>query len=96
MMEKTVRRGERTGFTTGACTAAAARAAALGLVTGAVPDTVESLLPNGQRVASPCRTDVRMDSAPTPWWSSSPATTRLHDGAHLTVDLRRLPGRPAW
>ena len=50
MMEKTVRRGERTGFTTGACTAAAARAAALGLVTGAVPATVESLLPNGQRV----------------------------------------------
>jgi cobalt-precorrin-5B (C1)-methyltransferase len=51
MMDKTVKRGTRTGFTTGACSAAAARAAVLGLVHGAVPETVECLLPNGQRVS---------------------------------------------
>ena len=50
MMDKTVRRGTRTGFTTGACSAAAARAAVLGLVDGQVPSAVEALLPNGQRV----------------------------------------------
>ena len=49
-MESTTPRGTRTGFTTGACAAAAARAAAQGLETGAVPDAMESLLPNGQRV----------------------------------------------
>ncbi|GLW61114.1 cobalt-precorrin-5B C(1)-methyltransferase [Hydrogenophilus thermoluteolus] len=40
----------RTGFTTGACAAAAARAAAQGLLTGAIPDAIETQLPNGQRV----------------------------------------------
>ncbi len=44
------KRGTRKGFTTGACAAAAARAAMLGLVEGAVPEEIESLLPNGQRV----------------------------------------------
>jgi len=44
-------RGKRTGWTTGACSAAAARAATLGLRWGQVPDQVETLLPNGQRVA---------------------------------------------
>lgn len=40
----------RTGFSTGACAAAAARAAARGLLEGRIPNTVECLLPNGQRV----------------------------------------------
>jgi cobalt-precorrin-5B (C1)-methyltransferase len=43
-------KGTRKGYTTGACSAAAARAATLGLVNGCVPELVESLLPNGQRV----------------------------------------------
>ncbi|GAB6080401.1 MAG: cobalt-precorrin-5B (C(1))-methyltransferase [Hydrogenophilus thermoluteolus] len=43
----------RTGFTTGACAAAAARAAAQGLLTGAIPDAIETKLPNGQRVVFP-------------------------------------------
>ncbi len=43
-------KGTRKGYTTGACSAAAARAAAIGLETGQVPEQVESLLPNGQRV----------------------------------------------
>ncbi|HSI50612.1 MAG TPA: cobalt-precorrin-5B (C(1))-methyltransferase [Ideonella sp.] len=50
MMEKTAKRGTRTGFTTGACSAAAARAAVLGLVDGEVPAEVDCDLPNGQRV----------------------------------------------
>lgn len=43
-------KGTRKGYTTGACSAAAARAAVLGLLHGRVPDSVESLLPNGQQV----------------------------------------------
>jgi cobalt-precorrin-5B (C1)-methyltransferase len=43
-------KGTRKGYTTGACSAAAARAATLGLLTGHVPEQIESLLPNGQRV----------------------------------------------
>jgi cobalt-precorrin-5B (C1)-methyltransferase len=49
-MREKKRKGTRKGFTTGACSAAAARAAMMGLVGGRVPDLVESLLPNGQRV----------------------------------------------
>ncbi len=43
-------RGTRTGFTTGANAAAAARAATIGLQRGAIPQQVETLLPNGNRV----------------------------------------------
>ncbi len=49
-MEKK-KKGTRKGFTTGACSAAAARAASLGLLEGAVPEVVESQLPNGQLVS---------------------------------------------
>ncbi len=48
MKKKT--KGTRKGYTTGACSAAASRAATIGLVTGSVPEQVESLLPNGQRI----------------------------------------------
>ncbi len=44
------KKGTRKGFTTGACSAAAARAATLGLVQDKIPEQVESLLPNGERV----------------------------------------------
>ena len=43
-------KGTRKGYTTGACSAAATRAATIGLLTGKVPEKIESLLPNGQRV----------------------------------------------
>ena len=43
-------RGNRTGFSTGANSAAAAAAATLGLVHGRVPDFVDCVLPNTQRV----------------------------------------------
>jgi cobalt-precorrin-5B (C1)-methyltransferase len=93
MMEKTVRHGTRTGFTTGACSAAAARAAALGLVHGTVPAEIESLLPNGSRVKFTVH-DGRCDAQQAhamvvKFAGDDPDCT---DGAHLTADLRRLPG----
>ena len=94
-MDKTVKRGTRTGFTTGACSAAAARAAVLGLVTGSVPDEIECLLPNGERVRFAVR-DGRCDGLSAhamvvKFAGDDPDCT---DGAHLTVDLRLLPGQP--
>ncbi|MDO4230820.1 MAG: cobalt-precorrin-5B (C(1))-methyltransferase [Lautropia sp.] len=93
-------RGTRTGFSTGACSAAAARACAVGLVSGQVPDTIESLLPNGDRV----RFEVNDGSIHgeghqrvahayvRKFAGDDPDCT---DGAHLTVDLRLLdaPGQ---
>lgn len=94
MMDKTVKRGTRTGFTTGACSAAAARAAVLGLVHGAVPETVESLLPNGDLVrfavhdgrcdADTARAMVIKDAGDDP---------DCTDKAHLTADVRVLRDR---
>lgn len=93
-MESTTPRGTRTGFTTGACAAAAARAAAQGLETGQVPDAMESLLPNGQRVSFDVH-DRRCDAHSAhamvvKFAGDDPDCT---DGAHLTVDLRLLPGK---
>ena len=99
MMDKTARRGTRTGFTTGACAAAAARAAALGLVHGAVPLEVESLLPNGDRVRFTVH-DGRCEGAGTDrathamvvkFAGDDPDCT---DGAHLTADVRIDATRP--
>lgn len=92
-MKEKAERGTRTGFTTGACAAAAARAAVLGLVTGRVPEEVESLLPNGSRVRFAVR-DGRCDALTAhavvvKFAGDDPDCT---DGAHLTVDLRLLPG----
>ena len=86
-------RGTRTGFSTGACAAAAARAAMLGLATGQVPFEVESLLPNGTRVRFAVQ-DGRCDgqrahAMVVKFAGDDPDCT---DGAHLTVDLRLLPG----
>lgn len=95
MMDKTVKRGTRTGFTTGACSAAAARAAVLGLVHGAVPEAVESLLPNGDVVrfvvqdgrcdASTAHAMVIKDAGDDP---------DCTDKAHLTADVCLLRERP--
>lgn len=96
MKEKpAVERGTRTGFTTGACAAAAARAAVLGLATGRVPDQIESLLPNGTRVNFTVQ-DGRCEgplahAMVVKFAGDDPDCT---DGAHLTVDLRLLPGPP--
>ncbi|MFP5393435.1 MAG: cobalt-precorrin-5B (C(1))-methyltransferase, partial [Gammaproteobacteria bacterium] len=94
MKDKAAERGTRTGFTTGACAAAAARAAVLGLATGRVPDQIESLLPNGTRVRFAVhdgRCDARTAHAMVVKFAGDdPDCT---DGAHLTVDLRLLPGQ---
>jgi len=87
-------RGTRTGFTTGACSAAAARAAVIGLATGQVPVEIESLLPNGSRVRFAVQ-DGRCDAQSAhamvvKFAGDDPDCT---DGAHLTVDLRLLPGQ---
>ncbi|MDA8258983.1 MAG: cobalt-precorrin-5B (C(1))-methyltransferase [Betaproteobacteria bacterium] len=86
-------RGNRTGFTTGANSAAAATAATLGLVEGRVPDSVVCLLPNARQVAF----------AITGGWTDGTAAHAVSvkdagddpdatHGAHLTADVRRLPG----
>ena len=95
MMEKTVKRGTRTGFTTGACSAAAARAAALGLVNGVVPETVESVLPNGQLVSFTVL-DGRCDasSAHAMIIKDAGDDPDCTDKAHLTADVRLLRGQP--
>jgi cobalt-precorrin-5B (C1)-methyltransferase len=94
MKDKAAERGTRTGFTTGACAAAAARAAVLGMVDGAVPQEIESLLPNGSRVRFAVH-EGRSDSTSAhamviKFAGDDPDCT---DGAHLTVDLRLLPGQ---
>lgn len=94
MKDKAAERGTRTGFTTGACAAAAARAAVLGMVEGRVPDEIESLLPNGSRVRFAVQ-DGRSDDTSAhamviKFAGDDPDCT---DGAHLTVDLRLLPGQ---
>ena len=95
MMEKTVKRGTRTGFTTGACSAAAARAAVLGLVNGVVPETVESVLPNGQLVVFTVL-DGRCDatSAHAMIIKDAGDDPDCTDKAHLTADVRLLRDQP--
>ena len=86
-------RGNRTGFTTGANAAAAAAAATLGLVRGNVPDQVECLLPNAQRVAFSI-TEGRVDGMQSHAVSIKDAgdDPDATNGAHLTADVRRIPG----
>lgn len=95
MMEKTVRRGTRTGFTTGACSAAAARAAVLGLVGGAVPDAVDCLLPNGDVVRFAVNDGICEGSqvAHAMVIKDAGDDPDCTDKAHLTADVRVLPGR---
>lgn len=88
------KRGNRTGFTTGANAAAAARAATLGLVQGVVPEQVECLLPNSQRVMFNIingRVEDKLAHAVSiKDAGDDPDATH---GAHLTADVRRIPGR---
>ncbi|MCK6393744.1 cobalt-precorrin-5B (C(1))-methyltransferase [Zoogloea sp.] len=86
-------RGNRTGFSTGANSAAAAAAATLGLVHGRVPDAVECVLPNTQRVRFTITdgwTDgLRARAVSIKDAGDDPDAT---NGAHLTAEVERLPG----
>ena len=87
-------RGNRTGFTTGACAAAAAKAAALGLLAGEVPAEVACRLPNGQTVSFAV-VDGRVaedGSAHAVIIKDAGDDPDATNGAHLTADVRRLPG----
>ncbi|MCK5355844.1 MAG: cobalt-precorrin-5B (C(1))-methyltransferase, partial [Methyloprofundus sp.] len=84
-------KGTRKGYTTGACTAAAARAAALGLFTGNVPEQIESLLPNGQRVTFQVHDGLANEShAHAVIIKDAGDDPDCTHGAHLTVDIRLL------
>ena len=84
-------RGNRSGFTTGACSAAAARAATLGLLSGVVPDTVESLLPNGRWVQFAVADGrVEADSAHAVVVKDAGDDPDATHGARLTADVRRI------
>nr|VFK63308.1 MAG: cobalt-precorrin-5B (C1)-methyltransferase [Candidatus Kentron sp. TC] len=89
----------RTGFTTGACSAAAARAATEGLIDGRIPDKVECLLPNGQRVRFAV-TDAVIDNHRGQRYARAAVIKDAGDdpdcthGAHLTAEVRPLPGLP--
>ncbi len=95
-LEKRFRKGTRTGFTTGACAAAAVRAATLGLLRGAIPERVETILPNGEtvyfavekgRLAETGAEAVVIKDA-----GDDPDCTH---GAHLTARVRRLADKTA-
>ena len=86
-------RGNRTGFSTGANSAAAAAAATLGLVHGRVPDFIDCVLPNTQRVRFTITdgwTDgLRARAVSIKDAGDDPDAT---NGAHLTAEVERLPG----
>ena len=85
-------KGTRKGYTTGACSAAAARAATIGLLTGHVPEQIESLLPNGQRVTftvtDGCCDDTHGHAVVIKDAGDDPDCTNK---AHLTADIELLP-----
>ncbi len=86
-------RGNRSGFTTGACAATAARAATLGLLTGEVPASVVGHLPNGQEVSFAVEEGhVELDMARAVIVKDAGDDPDATNGAHLTADVRRLPG----
>lgn len=86
-------RGNRTGFTTGINAAAAATAATLGLIEGRVPEQVECVLPNTQRVAfhiiEGSVDGMHAHAVSIKDAGDDPDAT---NGAHLTADVRRIPG----
>lgn len=88
-------KGTRKGYTTGACCAAAARAAAVGLLTQKVPEQIETLLPNGQRViftvTEGSSTESTAHAVVIKDAGDDPDCTHL---AHMTVDVCLLPERP--
>jgi len=90
MMQKK-KKGTRKGFTTGACSAAAARAATLGLVEGTIPEQIESVLPNGQRVIfSVTESQLHLHHAHAVIVKDAGDDPDCTDKAPLTADVRIL------
>jgi len=89
MMEKTKKRGNRTGFTTGACAAAAARAAAVGLQQGKMPERIDCDLPNGDVVQFKIETSqLEAQHAQAVVVKDAGDDPDCTHGAYLTVDIR--------
>ena len=91
-------RGNRTGFTTGANAAAAARAASMGLLTGCVPENILCRLPNGNEVSfavleSRVDDDGGVRQARAVIVKDAGDDPDATHGAHLTADVRLLPGQ---
>ncbi|MBC8519046.1 MAG: cobalt-precorrin-5B (C(1))-methyltransferase [Gammaproteobacteria bacterium] len=90
-MQRNKKKGSRKGYTTGANSAAAARAAVIGLISGEVPDEVEALLPNGERVLFPVIDGaVTPDSAHAVVVKDAGDDPDVTDKAHMTADVRIL------
>ncbi len=88
-------KGTRKGFTTGACSAAAARAAMEGLVHGAVPGSIESLLPNRQRVRfTVIEGFVSRQKAHAVVVKDAGDDPDCTNHAHLTADLAVISDQP--
>ncbi|OGG94519.1 MAG: cobalt-precorrin-5B (C(1))-methyltransferase [Candidatus Lambdaproteobacteria bacterium RIFOXYD2_FULL_50_16] len=87
--------GLRTGYSTGACAAAASRAAMEGLVTGKVPEQIQSLLPNGQRVVfQVARSSLNTDFAQAVVIKDAGDDPDVTDKAQLTASLTPLRSQP--
>ncbi len=90
---KKKKKGSRKGYTTGANSAAAAKAAVVGLVEGRVPEQIETLLPNGERIIFPVieghTESGRSHAVVVKDAGDDPDVT---DKAHLTVDIELLEG----
>ena len=91
-------RGNRTGFTTGANAAAAARAASMGLLTGCVPKNILCRLPNGNEVSfaileGSVDDDGGVRQARAVIVKDAGDDPDATHGAHLTADVRLLPGQ---
>ena len=91
-------RGNRTGFTTGANAAAAARAASMGLLTGCVPENILCRLPNGNEVSfaileGSVDDDGGVRQARAVIVKDAGDDPDATHGAHLTADVRLLPGQ---
>lgn len=88
-------KGTRKGYTTGACSAAAARASALGLLTGHIPEKIEALLPNGERVSFTIHEgSVSKGIARAVIIKDAGDDPDCTHGAYLTANLRLLENQP--
>lgn len=94
-LEKTkFRKGLRTGYTTGACAAAAAKAAVSALTSQSKPETVDILLPAGERVLFPVHsTTFDSDSAKCSIIKDAGDDPDVTHGAEIFAEIKRNNGK---